>query len=142
MTLDRELITSTALSLLKPRVKFKPYGRNPKYGFDCIGVVTWVGKQCGYLPADYKLPLYAYPPQPELFEHFNEMAVRRDGPEAGCIAIFAPAGLPQHSGIVVQADGQWQCIGIDLYTQHRPWVTISPLDQSKVWRFYDYVAQS
>jgi len=137
MSLDRDKITAAALSLLSPRVKFKPYGRNPKYGLDCIGVVLWVGKQCGYLAADLKLPPYAYPPQREMFDLFDQMAVRRDDPEQGCIAVFAYSeDAPQPAGIVVQADGEWRAVGID--PGGHGTVTISPLDTVHIWRFYDF----
>jgi hypothetical protein len=138
---DRELIVATARTLLRPRVLFRPYGRDPKYGMDCIGVVVWVGKQCGCLKGDYEPPLYAYPPQAEVFEQFDHLGVRREGPAHGAVAIFG-RNHPQHSGIVAWSDGRWKLIGIDL-NGHRPFVTITPMNVEHVWRFYDFrLAQS
>jgi hypothetical protein len=139
---DRELIVRTARGLLRPRVVFRPYGRDPKYGMDCLGVVVWVGKQCGYVAADYEPPLYAYPPQSELFEQFDQITERREGPAHGAIAIFGRNDRPQHSGIAVWGDDRWKTIAIDL-NGHRPFVTMTPLEMDYVWRFYDFrLAQS
>jgi hypothetical protein len=134
---DRELIVRTARSLLRPRVLFRPYGRDPKYGLDCIGVVEWVGKQCGVLPVDLTIPPYAYPPQREAFGLFEEHMDRSMIPAQGAVAIIASADAPRHTGIVDWADEKWKCIGIDVYGQ-RPWVTIIPLELEMVWRFYDF----
>ena len=81
---DRELIVRTARRLLRPRVLFRPYGRDPKYGLDCIGVVEWVGKQCGVLPDDLTIPPYAYPPQREAFALFEEHMDQCDGSGTRC----------------------------------------------------------
>jgi hypothetical protein len=136
--IDRGLIVRTARSLLRPRVKFRPYGRDPKYGLDCIGVVDWVGKQCGVLPHDLTIPPYAYPPQRESFALFDEYMDRAMLPAQGVVAILAsPDGHPRHTGIVEWADDKWKCIGVDV-NGHRPWVTMTPLDMDYVWRFYDF----
>ena len=135
---DRELIVTTARRLLKPRVKFRPYGRDPEYGLDCIGVVDWVGRQCGLLPADLTIPPYAYPPEREAFNLFNDYMDQVMLPAEGAVVIIADKdGAPRHTGIVDWADEKWKCIGIDVYGQ-RPWVTIIPLELDMVWRFYDF----
>jgi len=139
---DRELIVRTARGLLRPRVLFRPYGRDPQYGLDCVGVPIWVGKQCGYLPPDYEPPLYAYPPQAELFERFDDVCQWREGPAHGAVAILGRNGTPQHSGIAAWVDDRWKAIGVDL-NGHRPFVTMTPLEMDFVWRFYDFrLAQS
>ena len=133
----RELIVTTARSLLQPRVRFKPYGRNPKYGLDCIGVVEWVGKQVGCVEADFKLPRYSFPPQQEIFELFDTYAVRRDDLAHGSIAVFHRAEIPQHTGVVVWVDEMWKYVGVDI-SQYRPWVTMTPIEMKYLWRVYDY----
>jgi hypothetical protein len=140
---DRTEIVRTARRLLRPRVKFRPYGRDPNYGMDCIGVIDWVGKECKLLPADLVIPPYAYPPQREAFDLFNEHMDQVMNPAEGAVVIIADKdGTPRHTGIVDWADDKWKCIGIDVHGQ-RPWVTIIPLELDMVWRFYDFrLAQS
>jgi hypothetical protein len=140
---DRIEIVRTARRLLRPRVKFRPYGRDPNYGMDCIGVIDWVGKQCELLPADLVIPPYAYPPQREAFAMFDDYMDQVMNPVEGAVVVIADKdGAPRHTGIVDWADDKWKCIGIDVHG-HRPWVTIIPLELDMVWRFYDFrLAQS
>ena len=61
-----------ARSLLQRRINFRPYGRNPEYGMDCIGVVIWVGWQTGLLPPERPIPPYAFPPSTADFEQMGQ----------------------------------------------------------------------
>ena len=135
---DRDRIVTTARSLLKPRVVFRPYGRDPLLGLDCIGVILWVGKQCKMLPQDLDF-IYAYPPQREVFEMFDHHAIRVEKPNRGSLVIFTYDGeTPRHTGICEFADGKWKSIGIDVQS-HRPWVTMTPIETRMVWAYYDFV---
>lgn len=138
MDSTEDKVISIARGLLRPRVLFTPYGRTPSEGLDCIGVVLWVGKGAGLLPEALEIPPYSYPPALEAFGLFEEYMVRLAGPERGAVAILILDGLsPRHTGVVEYSDDKWKIIGVDT-AAGRPWVTITPLDLDRVWRYYAF----
>jgi len=114
--MTRAEVVAIARSLLVKRVKFRPYGRSPEYGLDCLGVVIWTGREAGLLPPEQVKPIppYAFPPSTENFELLKDFLVPVEEISPASVVVFTATDmLPRHVGFVSHrgASGAWRLIG-------------------------------
>jgi hypothetical protein len=137
----REAIVSLTNELLARRVRFRPYGRNPDHGFDCIGVVLFVGKRLALWSKPVVMPRYAFPPQAEFFELFNEYCTKGSWQPGTIIVMTDKTGKPKHVGILShqKASGEWKAIGIRPDMPPRfGMFTVTPDIEARLWGLFDY----
>lgn len=137
MTTRREVVT-TASSLMQHRLRFRPYGRNPEYGMDCVGVVIWVGRELDILEHK-RIPPYSFPPSTENFEHLAEFLDETDTIREGTIIIFLSENKPAHAAIAMHnRDGVWTLFGSIPGTLNFGEFSLIPTISDNVWRMFDY----
>jgi len=110
----REDIVNLLRSLIARKVRFRPYGRNPDYGLDCIGIAIWIGWELELVDRERKIPHYSFPPSRDNFDTLDEFLVRTDEIQPGVLLVFSGRdGLPRHISIVSHRrdDGVWKMIG-------------------------------
>jgi hypothetical protein len=138
---DRARIVEFTTALLERKPRFKCYGRNPEYGFDCVGVVLYVGNQLGLWDEPIRMPKYAFPPQAEFFDMFKTHCREGEWREGTIIVMKDPDGHPRHVAILnhQRENGEWKAIGIRPDMPPRfAMFNITPDIQSRVWGLFDY----
>ena len=132
-------IVELASGLMKRNLRFRPYGRNPDYGMDCIGIVIWVGKKVGAIAEDAVIPCYSFPPSTENFEHLTEFLDLTEKVELGTIIVFLNDKTPGHVGIVTdKRDDAWILVGSIPGTLQFGRFPLIPTISDNVWRMFDY----
>ena len=126
--------------LMSRKLRFRPYGRNPDYGMDCMGTVIWIGKELDILP-DKRIPPYSFPPSLENFECLNDFLDPTDTIREGTIIVFITDNkTPGHVGIAThrRSDGAWVLAGSIPGTLEFGQFPLIPTISDNVWRMYDY----
>lgn len=142
---DGAAIAAKVRELLRPPIRFRPYGRTMT-GMDCVGVVMWVGRELGIWP-EFKLPKYSFPPDPAQFEElFPKYAVEvpvDEMAEGDILTFVNERGWPQHMAIAVKppkGDGPLRGVGI-LRDPSRQWVgefNLTDHVRSEIYKVYRY----
>ena len=135
----RTEIVEYASNLMKRKLRFRPYGRNPDYGMDCIGIVIWIGKKAGAIAEDAVIPCYSFPPSTENFEHLTEFLDPAEKIEPGTIIVFLNDKTPAHVGIVThKRDEKWILAGSIPGTLQFGQFPLVPSISENIWRMFDY----
>jgi hypothetical protein len=137
----RAEVVALAQSLLERRPRFRPYGRNPDYGLDCIGLAIWVGREAGLVSRERPIPPYAFPPSTEdfkLIEDFLEPAAQIQ--PATILVFTAGDKLPRHIGLVSHKGrgDVWRLIGSVPGTLVIGEFGLLPGLSDHIWAMYDY----
>ena len=141
MRASRAEVVALARSLLKRRINFRPYGRNPRYGLDCIGVVIWVGWETGLLSRERPIPPYAFPPSTDDFKQIANHLVPATEIRPGTLLVFNNNdGLPRHVGLASHkgSRGVWRLIGSIPGTLSIGEFGLLPGLSDNVWAMFDY----
>jgi hypothetical protein len=137
----RQDVVRLARSLIERKVRFRPYGRNPDYGMDCIGIVIWIGWELGVKPRDCRIPTYSFPPSIDHFELITDFLVTTHEVQPGTIIVFTTTDkLPRHIGIVShrREDGVWKMIGSIPGTLAIGEFGLLPGLTNNIWAMFDY----
>jgi hypothetical protein len=135
----RAEVAMLADDLMKRKLRFRPYGRNPDYGMDCVGTVIWIGRELDLI-GDRKIPCYSFPPSTENFEHLTEFLDVTDRIQTGTIIVFKTADqTPGHVGIATfERNGVWILSGSIPGTLEFGQFPLIPSISENVWRMFDY----
>ena len=143
MSATRAEVVALARSLLERRINFRPYGRNPDYGLDCIGLALWVGYEAGLLPRERPVRPYAFPPSTEDFKQIAEFMEPAPEIRPATLLVFtANDGLPRHVGLVSHkgSSGVWRLVGSIPGTMTIGEFGLLPGLSDHIWAMYDYPA--
>jgi hypothetical protein len=137
----RAEVVELAHKLLERRVNFRPYGRSPEYGMDCIGIAIWVGREAGLIPRDKPIPPYAFPPGTDDFKLIAEFM--EPAPEIAPATLLVFSGddkIPRHVGLVSHwgASGAWRLIGSIPGSMRIGEFGLLPGLTNNIWAMYDY----
>lgn len=96
----RQQVVDSARELVRRKVEFLEFGRDPAEGVDCIGFVLAVAIPLGLLPADAKVPAYSFRGLSAApFAAFDEYMDRVTVPQPGDVVVM-PMGrkypVPRH----------------------------------------------
>jgi hypothetical protein len=135
----RAEVAALAADLMKRKLRFRRYGRNPDYGMDCMGIPIWIGKQLNLI-GDGRIPCYSFPPSLENFEHLTEFLDVTDRVQVGTIIVFKTDNqTPGHVGIATfERDGVWILSGSIPGTLEFGQFPLIPTISDNVWRMFDY----
>ena len=136
----RDDVVRLAQSLLKQKVRFRPYGREPKYGMDCIGLAIWISYELELLDRKRELPTYSFPPSEANFRSMAEILTPADEILPGRLLVFTDNdGRPRHVGVVShQREGVWKVIGSIPNTLQFGQFGLLPGLSDHIWGIFDF----